>query len=459
MGLSPRRGFLSDHDTILMAAISVLGAICVAIGAFAVWSLHATGDRHEQLDETYASMVVTAYDLKAEEDHGDSLEPLFVLTGDPAFVGRIAASHDRFDTILERLRRTNLPPEAAQRLAQIKDMEAQLRAAQGRGEAMRLGGASADETDAYVRTHAGPLARAIRTELGAFVDETAHTYAHEKHRDQQLTHDYLALAWAGGALALPLMVGIGYAVQRAMARRRLREAAAARAAERERETSEARKTAIEVVAHDLRNPLAAILFSAEDLLADPRVGATPDLRQRIQTLSDAAGAMNRLIHNVLDETRIDTGSLVLNRRPTDLAELLPRVLAQFSASAERKGVDLTAEAADDARAMVDPDRVEQVLCNLTANALRFTPPGGKVSIAAARDKDRLVLRVADTGFGIAPEDQPRIFDRYWQDRHGARQGAGLGLSICRAIVEAHSGVIDVDSRPGDGSTFTVTLPG
>jgi signal transduction histidine kinase len=441
-----------------MTAISVLGAICIATGFFAVWSLHATGQRHERLDETYASTVVMAYDLKAEEDHGDSLTPLFVLTGDPAFVARIAASHDRFDAILGRLSRTGLSPDAARSLTRIAAIEGRLRLAVGHGEEMRLGGASSDETDAYLREHAGPLARAIRGELETFVQQTSSSYAHEKHRDQQLTADYLALGWAGGALALPLMVGIGYVVQRAISRRRAREASATRLAERQREASEARKTAVEVVAHDLRNPLAAILFSAEDLLQDPHIGATPDLRRRVQTLSDAAGSMSRLIHNVLDETRIEAGALVLNRRPTDLAELLPRVQAQFSAAASRKGVDLCAEAAGGVRAMIDPDRIEQVLCNLTANALKFTPPGGKVSITAALDQDHLVLRVTDTGFGIAAEDLPRIFDRYWQDTHGGRQGAGLGLSICRAIVQAHAGVIDVASQPDAGSTFTVTLP-
>jgi two-component system sensor histidine kinase BaeS len=121
-------------------------------------------------------------------------------------------------------------------------------------------------------------------------------------------------------------------------------------------------------------------------------------------------------------------------------------------------VELCAEAAADVRAMIDPDRIEQVLCNLTANAVKFTPPGGKVSITAALEHEHLVLRVADTGFGIAAEDLPRIFDRYWQDTHGGRQGAGLGLSICRAIVQAHAGVIDVASQPDAGSTFTVTLP-
>ena len=441
-----------------MAAISALGAICIATGAFAVWSLHATGTRHERLDETYASSVVLAYDLRAEQDRRDALAPMFVLTGNPGFIGMMAATDDRFDAVLQRLSHASLSPDAARRLARIAAIQARLRAAQHQGEAMRLAGASPRATDAYLRANVGPLAHATRREIEGFVDDTSRTYASEKRRDQQLTGDYLALAWAGGALALPLMVAIGYVVQRAIARRRALDAAAARLVEHEREVSAARKAAVEVVAHDLRNPLAAILFSAEDLLADPRVATTKDLRQRVRTLSDSAAAMNRLIHNVLDETSIEAGALVLRRQPTELSEVLGRVLAQFSAAAERKGVDLHVEAAAGACAEIDPDRIEQVLCNLAANAMKFTPPGGRVSITAALDQGRLVLRVADTGFGIAPEDLPRIFDRYWQDTHGVSQGAGLGLSICRAVVEAHSGVIQVESRPDAGSAFTVTLP-
>jgi signal transduction histidine kinase len=435
-----------------------LGAICIATGAFAVWSLHATETRHERLDETYAASVVLAYDLRAEEDRRDALAPLFVLTGNRTFIAMIAASHDRFDAILDRLRHSSLSPDAAQRLARIAAAQARLRAAERTGEAMRLAGASARATDAYFHANVGPLASRIRQDLEVFVQDASHSYAHEKRRDLDLTHDYLMLAWAGGALALPLVAAIGYVVERSIARRRALDAVNARQVEREREISRARKAAVEIVAHDLRNPLTAVLFGAEDLLADPRMEAIPDLRERVRTISLAAAAMNRLIHNVLDQTRIEAGALVVSRRPTDLREVLDRVLAQFSEVAARRGVELSAEAARNTRAAIDADRIEQVLGNLVANALKFTPPGGRVSITAALEGDRLVLRVADTGHGIAPEDLSRIFQRYWQDRDAAHQGAGLGLSICHAIVQAHAGTIDVESRLAAGSTFTVRLP-
>jgi two-component system sensor histidine kinase BaeS len=112
---------------------------------------------------------------------------------------------------------------------------------------------------------------------------------------------------------------------------------------------------------------------------------------------------------------------------------------------------------------VDRTRVRQLLLNLLTNAVKYTPPGGSVSVELARDDGRVIIAVTDTGVGIAPGDLPHIFDRFWRadtarTRTGERPGAGLGLAICKWIAEAHGGTIEAASRPGRGSRFTVTLP-
>jgi len=191
--------------------------------------------------------------------------------------------------------------------------------------------------------------------------------------------------------------------------------------------------------------------------------------------------LQRLVEDLRVLSLADAGELSLARRPVDPAALLERTALAYIVDAERHGVALCVEApADLPSIMVDTDRMTQVLNNLVSNALRYTPADGTITLRAERMKDEgrrmnsngesfilhpssfILLEVSDTGSGIAPEDLPFVFDRFYRaDKARQRNdsaASGLGLAITKAIVEAHGGTIAVESRPGAGTTFTLSLP-
>ncbi len=157
----------------------------------------------------------------------------------------------------------------------------------------------------------------------------------------------------------------------------------------------------------------------------------------------------------------DAGQLRLERGPVDLAALAQAAVSQFGPVAEAAGVKLELIAAAAPEVIGDADRLAQVLRNLLSNALRHTPAGGQVTVRVGAAGQQAQIQVADTGSGIAPEDLPHVFDRFYRGDKGAgRQGrgAGLGLAIARQLVAAHGGQITVASPPGQGTAFSITLP-
>lgn len=223
---------------------------------------------------------------------------------------------------------------------------------------------------------------------------------------------------------------------------------------------QARDDVLGIVSHDLRNPLSAIAMCANTLLggsAGELPEAAADLAQTIRQSSDW---MNRLIQDLLDVASIEAGRLALERRPVDPVRLAVETTVMLEPLAQERAVALREELPEELpRVDADPERVVQVLSNLVGNALKFTPEGGEVVVRAAAEDGVVRFAVADTGVGIPAEHLPHIFDRFWQARKGAaRAGAGLGLAICRGIVEAHGGRLDVESREGKGTTFSFTLP-
>ena len=225
------------------------------------------------------------------------------------------------------------------------------------------------------------------------------------------------------------------------------------------QATRARDELMGIVAHDLRNPLNLIASVAE-LLSDGFVARDPASEQRhLQIIRRAAGQMNGLIADLLDANRIETGSLSVEPRRESAAALVADALGFMGPLAESHGLVLSAAAEEGLPAVwTDPLRVQQVLSNLIGNAIKFTPRGGTIVLSAARDGAHLRVGVADSGPGIPPEQLPHIFTRFWQGGARDRRGIGLGLSIARAIVEAHAGRIWVESEPGQGTTFYFTLP-
>jgi PAS domain S-box-containing protein len=220
----------------------------------------------------------------------------------------------------------------------------------------------------------------------------------------------------------------------------------------------ARDAVLGVVAHDLRSPLGTILMQAGMLR---RVGPERDQRagSALDRIERAAKRMNRLIQDLLDVTRMEAGRFSLERQRLRTAQVVHDVLDAHQSLAVAGSLELRSDAASDLpEVWADRDRLLQVFENLIGNALKFTPPGGSVTLSAAPRGDEVLFCVSDTGAGIAADDLPHVFDRFWQARGTAKLGAGLGLPIVKGIVEAHGGHVWVDSTPGHGSTFCFTIP-
>jgi signal transduction histidine kinase len=211
------------------------------------------------------------------------------------------------------------------------------------------------------------------------------------------------------------------------------------------------------IAHELRTPLTVIRGDLEALLDgvyEPTPGALASLQEETLLLS-------RLVDDLRALAQAEAGQLQLQREPTDLAGLLRRVTERFSLQAESQGqtlaLGLPAEQ-DLPMVDVDPQRVQQVVANLISNGLRHAPAGSQVVVSAVVAPAEVQVSVADNGPGIAPEDLPHVFDRFWRGHQARAGGSGLGLAIARELVRAHGGRIWVESEPGEGSTFHFTLP-
>jgi signal transduction histidine kinase len=166
-----------------------------------------------------------------------------------------------------------------------------------------------------------------------------------------------------------------------------------------------------------------------------------------------------MLDTLMDISEAESGTLQLHRLPVRLADIVARAMDLYRDVAESKGVALTVQAAADVVVTADGTRLEQVAANLIDNAVKYTPAGGRVDVEVVRDRDRALLRVRDTGSGIRSDELPRIWERLFRgDASRAERGLGLGLSLVRAVVEAHGGTVEVASEPGTGSTFTVALP-
>jgi PAS domain S-box-containing protein len=214
-----------------------------------------------------------------------------------------------------------------------------------------------------------------------------------------------------------------------------------------------------IVSHDLRNPVHTVLMASSVLLDTGDALEPATRRKNLAVIHRAAESMARLLQDLLDVTKAEAGKLAVEAAPTDVESILSTTLEEFRLQAVERGIELASDIAEDLpRAPADASRVAQVLSNLLANALKFTPKGGVVRLSAAQLGSEIVVSVADTGVGIAPEDVAHVFDRFWQAKRASRAGAGLGLSIAKSIVEAHGGRIWVDSTEGSGTTFQFTLP-
>src|SRR5438105_347144 len=219
-----------------------------------------------------------------------------------------------------------------------------------------------------------------------------------------------------------------------------------------------RRDFISNVSHELRTPLAGIRAAAETL-QEGALDERPAAEEFVGHIVRETDRLTQMVEELLELSRIESGAAPLHLAPLDASELVVRVTARFAQQAERAGLHLTHDAPDGLRIIGDAERLDRALGNLIANAIKFTPEGGEIVVCAQRKDADFTLTVRDTGVGIEPGDQERVFERFYKtDRSRGGAGVGLGLAIVKHIARAHEGTVAVESRLGHGATFTIRLP-
>jgi two-component system sensor histidine kinase KdpD len=249
-----------------------------------------------------------------------------------------------------------------------------------------------------------------------------------------------------------------FAAQTALAIERVALVDEAQQARLRSETERLRSSLLSAVSHDLRTPLATITGSASALIEGEGSLDVATRRELAQAIEDEADRLNRLVHNLLEMTRLESGGIRVRKDWHPLEEVVGSALARVEKHLGERRVDIRLPP-DLPLVPLDPLLIEQVLINLLENAVKYAPGDAPIEISASVENHTARLAVADRGPGFAPGEVTRVFDKFYRGQAvGTRSGAVLGLAIARGIVEAHGGRITAEPRSGGGALFRFTLP-
>jgi two-component system sensor histidine kinase BaeS len=215
---------------------------------------------------------------------------------------------------------------------------------------------------------------------------------------------------------------------------------------------ELRRNMLADVTHELRTPLTVIQGNLEGMLD----GVYPLDRERVESILRETRLLSRVIDDLRTIALAESGALKLQKESTDLGELINQTIAAFRSQVAAAGISITTDLASAPAIELDPARIREVLENLLANALRYTPRDGSIQIKCDSANQRITVSISDSGQGIAPEDLPHIFDRFYKGSDS--RGTGLGLAIAKNLIAAHGGDIFAESEVGQGTTIRFTLP-
>jgi two-component system sensor histidine kinase KdpD len=249
-----------------------------------------------------------------------------------------------------------------------------------------------------------------------------------------------------------------FASQTALALERALLAEEAQQAQLQVETERLRNSLLSSVSHDLRTPLTAITGATSTLLDEDLRLDPPTRHELLQTVHEEADRLNRLVSNLLTMTRLESGAVQVHKEWQPLEEVVGAALTRLEAPLGDRTLT-THLPADLPLVPLDSVLIEQVLINVLDNALKYTPPGSPLALSAWRTDSAVTVEVADQGPGLPPGDEQRVFEKFYRaQQSGESRSAGLGLTICRGIIEAHGGHIWAENRPGGGTAFRFTLP-
>ncbi len=405
----------------------------------------------KNLDVHYNSSLLSKR-LKVMNNSTDSNWKSYLLTGAEYNLREFKESNNHFAETLEKLKRSPLYDQKLDMLNRIVILSSR------KTEVMNLAIKSPPQTKTefaqLLRNKIRPTNRELQAVISNLIEAEAFHYKLARNkidstRQKLLQHIILSTI-------LPLLVGIilFFLVHSLLIQSKKNHEAVIKAVK-------SRDDVLAVVSHDLKNPLSTIILSLEllkrkiekDHLKDERILKT------ITSIERASQVMNDLILNLLDQSKIEAGKLILDLKEEDLLEIIKEVELILIPIAKEKSITIQNKLPPGpVNIYCDKKRLMQVFSNLIGNAIKFLDSGDKIEIEVRLEETRVTISVKDTGPGISPEALPHLFERYWQVKETAKMGTGLGLAIVKGFVEAHGGKIWVESQLQSGSTFTFTLP-
>ena len=438
-----RRQLVIGHSALLF--------VTTMIGATAMIAMHVASVRLERVAGDLAADMIAIERLRFQAEQVVATSRGYLLTGDPHTLERFEDAVTRVDSSLATLehRRADLGDDD---ITRIDDATRTYVAAARRAAERRTKTDDPRDVVPFFETTLAPARDRFESAVTGFVQREQSVFEQACGQARDFADRTPKIIGATTALAIALGIALAWLSIRKLNAHYAREREATIAARR---AADARDEMIAVVSHDLRSPLAAISLGAT--LLDTTIVDAP-ARKQLAMIRRASEHMEHLIGELLDVAQLENGTLELQSAPCAVASLFDAVRSLFDARATQGDLELTIDPDQAGSVLGDRDRLVQVLSNLVGNALKFTPPGGRVMLAARCEGGDVRIAVTDTGPGVPAADAPHLFERYWQGRRHGRGSLGLGLYICKKIVDAHHGRIGVETRPGGGSTFWLAIP-
>ncbi|HUS30282.1 MAG TPA: ATP-binding protein [Kofleriaceae bacterium] len=435
--------------TQLVSGIGALVLVTIFCGAMAVITLRVTTKSAERVTSRVVDDLEALHDVRLDAEQLVAVGRGYLLTGDDADHRHFTELQKELDTSLEALRGRERA-ELATKIAAVEVAARDYAKIVAQAVETRPPGGSLATTTQIVENNIAPK----RATLQAAVDDL--TDLEQSDLTNVSMHSGRVVQAVGITTLIGCLIGvaIGIALAIVITRRLTGEY---RRQEQEARTATAaawsRKELLDIVSHDLRSPLNAIMLGLEivkDKHADDRT---------VAVISHSAERMQRLVNDLLDASRAELAQLELELHPTQPNTLIDVARDQFEGLARAAGVTLETSCSADGTLVCDRERILQILSNLVGNAIKFTKAGDTVAVAASSSDAGVRFAVSDHGPGIPPDEQARMFEAYKQGSTTShRGGIGLGLYICKKLVEAHGGRIGVTSTEGQGSTFWFELP-
>jgi signal transduction histidine kinase len=405
-----------------------------------------TVSRADDLARDYADDLDRVQQLRYLAERVVATSRGYLLAGEPALRERFDAARDELVALLGALAVERREAEVVVRVA------LDYVAATSNAVAERATMQSASQILPVFDQSLMPRRAELEAGIGAFAQRRRVVFERALRDVDALDEHAELVLVVCSILAIACGLGLSVLASRRLVRQFRAVEAATEAAER---AAKAREEVLAVVSHDLRSPLQAISLSATLVAETTQDAAT---RGYVHTIHNATARMQHMIDELLEAARFENNHVELHREPVSSSELLDEAVELFRDAARVRHVELTYDAPV-AQVLADRERVLEVLSNLIGNALKFSPCDTRIAARAELVGGSLRFSVADRGPGIAADQIPHLFDRFWQaDRRTRREGLGLGLYICKRLVEAHHGAIGCDSVLGEGATFWFTLP-